>query len=82
MEALDFEGIWSGLTLVQKSVLKAMAREPTATPYSREFLERHRLSQGGAQRAIKTLLARDLIERDGKNRYRLTDPVMIRWLCE
>jgi hypothetical protein len=82
MEAIDFEGIWSGLTLIQKSVLKAIAREPTPSPYGREFLERNRFSLGGTQRAIKTLLSRDLIERDHRNNYRLTDPVMERWLGE
>ena len=82
MEAIDFEGIWMGLTLIQKSVLKAIAREPTPSPYGREFLERNRFSLGGTQRAIKALLSRDLIERDLENRYRLTDPVMQGWLCE
>jgi hypothetical protein len=82
MEAIDFEGIWGGLTLIQKSVLKAMAREPTPSPYGREFLERHRLSVGGTQRAIQMLFSRDLIEKDSENRHRLTDPVMEGWLCE
>lgn len=81
MEATDFEGIWGGLTLNQKSVLKAIAQEPTPSPYGREFLERYRLSLGGTQRAINTLRSRDLIERDLTHRYRLTDPVMEGWLC-
>ncbi len=80
MEAVDFEGIWNGLTLIQKSVLKALAKEPTSSPYAREFLERHRLSIGGTQRAMKVLFSRDLIEKDGENRYRLTDPIMEAWL--
>jgi hypothetical protein len=80
METVDFEGIWSGLTLIQKSVLKAIAKEPTSSPYAREFLERHRLSIGGTQRAMKVLFSRDLIEKDGENRYRLTDPIMEAWL--
>ena len=80
MEAVDFEGIWNGLTLIQKSVLKAIAKEPTSSPYAREFLERHRLSIGGTQRAMKVLFSRDLIEKDGENRYRLTDPIMESWL--
>ena len=82
METIDLEGIWSGLTLIQKSVLKAIAKEPTTSPYGREFLERHRLSIGGTQRAMKVLLSRDLIERDPGNRYRLTGPVMEAWLRE
>lgn len=82
METADFEGIWSGLTLIQKSLLKAISKEPTSSPYSREFLERHRLSIGGTQKAMKVLLSRDLIEKDNENRYRLTDPVMAAWLSE
>lgn len=80
MEVSDFEGIWSGLTLVQRALLKALAQEPTISPYAREFMERHRLSVGGTQRALNVLLSRDLIEKDEKNRYRLTDPVMDVWL--
>ncbi len=80
IEGIDFEGIWSGLTLIQKSVLSAIAREPTTSPYSREFLENHRLSVGGTQRAIKVLFSKDLIEKDSQNKYRLTDPVMEEWL--
>ena len=82
METIDFEGIWSGLTLIQKAVLKAIAKEPTTSPYGREFLERHRLSIGGTQRAMKALFSKDLIEQDDKNIYKLTDPVMETWLRE
>jgi hypothetical protein len=82
METTDFEGIWSGLTLIQKSVLKAIAQEPTPSPYAREFLERHRLSIGGTQRAMKVLFSRDLIEKGSENQYRLTDPIMGAWLSE
>jgi len=80
METIDFEGIWSGLTLIQKAVLKAIATEPTESPFGREFLERHRLSIGGTQKAIKALLSKDLIEKDDKSIFRLTDPVMEAWL--
>jgi hypothetical protein len=82
METTDFEGIWSGLTLIQKSLLKAIAAESTPSPYAREFLERHRLSIGGTQRAMKVLFSRDLVEKDSANRYRLTDPIMAAWLSE
>ena len=57
-----------------------MVRYETASPYGREFLERHRLSIGGTQRAIKALFSKDLIEKDDKSIYRLTDPVMEAWL--
>ena len=82
LETADFEGIWSGLTLTQKSVLKALASEPTTSPYGREFLGRYRLSVGGTQRAMKVLFSRDLVERDDGGKHRLTDPVMEAWLRE
>jgi len=44
-----------------------MVRYETASPYGREFLERHRLSIGGTQRAIKALFSKDLIEKDDKS---------------
>lgn len=82
METPDFEGIWSGLTLIQKAVLKAIAREPTTSPFAKEYLERFGLTIGGAQKAIQALLEKDLIEKDAENRYRLTDPIMGAWLRE
>jgi len=82
MEHVDFEGIWGGLTLIQKSVLKAIAKEPTSAPYAREFLEKYQFSVGGAQKAIRLLLSRDLIEKDSEHRYRLTDPIMAAWFSK
>jgi len=81
IEAVDFEGIWSGLTLSQKSLLKAIAREPYASIFSKGYLERYGLSIGGAQKALKSLISRDLIEKEN-DIYRLTDPVMAAWLLE
>ena len=80
IEASDFEGIWSGLSLIQKSVLRAIAKEPTPSPYAREFLELHRLSLGGTQRAMQALLSKDLIEKDSENKYRVTDPILGAWI--
>lgn len=82
MESPDFEGVWSGLTLMQKVVLKAIAKESTLSPYAREYLERFGLTIGGAQKSIRALLEKDLIEKDDENKYRLTDPVMGAWLRE
>lgn len=80
VEAIDFEGLWSGLTMMQKSVLKAIAHEPASAPYAREYLERHQLSVGGVQKSLKFLLSRDLIEREQGGAYRLTDPIFSAWL--
>lgn len=78
-EKADFEGIWSGLTLTQKAIMKALAQEPTTSPYGRHYLERYQLSIGGTQKAIEALRQKDLIE-SIKEVYQLTDPIMAAWL--
>lgn len=80
MESPDFEGIWSGLSLIQKAMLKALAQEPTSSPFAKDYLEKYGFSIGGAQKAIKALLLKDLIEKDKDNINRLTDPIMSAWL--
>lgn len=80
-ESLYFDGPWSSLTQVQKMVMKAIAKEPVSALYARDYLARYRLSVGGAQRALKSLIRRDLVEKDAvSGKYRLTDPVMADWL--
>jgi hypothetical protein len=76
----DFENIWSGLTMSQKSLLKAMAVEPTSTPYSKEYLSKHGLSVGGTQKALKVLLSKDIIEKDNEGVFKVTDPIFKIWL--
>lgn len=79
-ESMEFEGVWRGLTVVQRGVLKALAVDPALNPYAKGFLEKHGLTLGGTQHALKVLLGRDLIERDEQGCYKLTDPVMRAWL--
>jgi hypothetical protein len=79
MEARDFEGIWSGLALTQRAVLKALAKEPAREVFSRDYLEKNGLSVGGTQKAIEHLLKQDLIE-VVEDVFRVTDPVMGAWL--
>jgi hypothetical protein len=81
LERVDFEGIWLGLSRTQKALLRAIA-EDAVSPYSREFLVKNELSVGGAQAAMKVLLAKDTVEQveqDGEKKYRLTDPVLAAW---
>ncbi len=68
--------------MVQRGVLKALASAPTPNPYAKGLLDRHGLSVGGTQRAIRMLLSRDLIERDEEGGYSLKDPVMAASLTE
>jgi hypothetical protein len=79
-ERLDFESVWSSLTISQKSLLKSIATDPTRSIYSKSYLGKHNLSVGGVQKAIKTLLSKDLVERDSQGNFRVTDPLFRRWL--
>jgi hypothetical protein len=80
IELPDFEGIWSGLTLIQKTFLKALAKEPTSSPFSKDYMKRYDLSAGGLQKAMTSLISKDLIEKNEEGIYRIVDPIMMRWL--
>jgi len=79
MESIDFESIWINLNKGEKVVLKTISIYPEISPFSKEFLEKTRLSIGGIQKAINSLSKKDLIEKKD-NLYTLTDPVMKYWL--
>lgn len=81
-ESADFEGILGGLSLVQKAVLKAIAKEPTSAPYAKRYLAAHSLYPSSAQKAMQSLIDRDLLEKDKEGKYRLTDPVFGDWLVQ
>jgi len=79
MEAADYESIWEGLTISQKTLIKALAENPTAMPYSKAFLLPSGLAQSSAQKAMKGLLSKDVIEKDS-GVFKLTDPIFGQWL--
>lgn len=76
----DFEGLFGGLPLGQKALLMALAKEPTVSLFSKDYLNAHSLSQGTIQRAIKALVKRDLVEKSDAGVYQTTDPVFGAWL--
>ena len=80
-EEMECVGTWSGLSLSQKKLFRALAQEPTSSPYGKDFLAKHDLSLGGAQGAMKVLYDMDIIEQfgDKEKAYRVTDPVMAAW---
>ncbi|SNZ02707.1 hypothetical protein SAMN06265182_0187 [Persephonella hydrogeniphila] len=79
MESIDFESIWINLNKSEKIVLKMITIYPEISPFSKEFLEKSKLSIGGIQKAISSLIKKDLIEKED-NLYLLTDPVMKHWI--
>ncbi|MEW6585543.1 MAG: ATP-binding protein, partial [Nitrospirota bacterium] len=70
--ATELEGVWRGLSLGQKGLMKALAKEPTKSPYSLEFSTTHGLAPGTIRRAINALLDEDLVEISAEGRYELT----------
>lgn len=80
MEAVDFEGLFLGLTNHQKRLLRAIAKQQPANIYSQSFLTSWRLgSQGGVQTSLAKLKKVDLVElRD--EFWRVVDPVFEKWL--
>jgi DNA-binding MarR family transcriptional regulator len=79
-ESAGFEGILGGLSIVQKAVLKALAREPTRSPYARKYLAFREVAASSAQKAMRNLIDRDLVEKDRDGIFRPTDPVLVDWL--
>jgi hypothetical protein len=75
-----FEALLQSLSLQQIKLLSALAEQPTASPYSAEYMSRYSLgSIGGVQGAVKKLIALDYIEnRDGT--FYIVDPVFGIWL--
>lgn len=79
IESIDFESIWINLNKSEKIVLKTIAKYPDISVFSKDFIEKTKLSVGGIQKAISSLTKKDLIEKKDRF-YKLTDPVMGHWL--
>jgi hypothetical protein len=65
-ESYAYTALWESLPLNQKRLLKGLASEPVGVkPFAGAFVRRHGLgSASNSQRAIQSLLNRDLIDRD------------------
>ncbi len=81
MESEDFQGVFAGLTRMEKKLLLALAVEPTDKPFSREYLAGHQLSLGGVQKNLKSLVDKDIVDSELARTgvYRLTDPLFAKW---
>jgi hypothetical protein len=65
-ESYAYTALWESLALNQKRLLKGLASEPAGVkPFAGAFVRRHGLgSPSNSQRAVESLLNRDLIDRD------------------
>jgi len=77
-----FEATLDSLTARQRSLLTALAKEPTTSIYSSEYTQRHSLgSLGGIQQSVEALSKSDLIAKEN-GVWMVTDPVLKAWLKE
>lgn len=80
MESADCENIFVNLTNHQKRLLRAIAKGRPPNIFAGSFLVTHRLgSQGGVQSSLNKLKKLDLVEQ-GKDGWRVTDPIFALWL--
>ena len=76
-----FEATLQGLAPKQVGLLKALAKERSASVFSMDYMRRNNLgSVGGVQGALKKLSTLDLIEQDKNRRWSVVDPLFELWL--
>ena len=80
-----FEAIIQGLAPQQIALLRAVAKDPSKSILSMDYIRRHNLkSIGGIQSAAKKLEQLDYMERESNNAsrpWRVVDPLFGRWLA-
>lgn len=75
-----FESLLVPLSIQQKRLFTAISTEPTANPFSVNYMFNNNLgSYGGMQGAFKKLLNLDYIEKRDDGRYYVVDPVFAKW---
>lgn len=80
-ERYAYTTLWESLTANQRRFLEGLARssEPVQ-PFASEFLQRHGLgTASSAQRAVESLLSRDVIDRDGGS-FTILDRFLRLWI--
>ncbi|MCP6760303.1 MAG: ATP-binding protein [Fischerella sp. CENA71] len=78
--SLTFESLLLLLPPIQARVLESLALDPTDSPHSREYIEKHQLSRGGGlQGALAGLEQKGLVY-GSKYGYRIAMPLLAFWL--
>lgn len=80
-EGAGYRRILDGLTANQRRVLRGLARQPEAGPYSGAFVAAQDLaSPSSVQRALQALRQQGLVTPADGGRPRVADPLLNRWL--
>ncbi|MGA7933062.1 MAG: ATP-binding protein [Kovacikia sp.] len=78
--SLTFEALILLLPPSQVRVLESLVLDPTDSPHSREYIQKHQLSRGGGlQGALASLQQKGLVYGQEYN-YRITMPLLAFWL--
>jgi hypothetical protein len=78
--SLTFESLILLLPPSQVRVLESLALDPTSSPHSRDYIQKHRLSKGGSlQGALASLQQKGLVYGPEQG-YRITLPMLTFWL--
>ncbi len=78
--SLTFESLLLLLPSSQVRVLESLALDPTDSPHSREYIQKHHLSRGGGlQGALASLQQKGLVY-GPEHGYRITMPLLSLWL--
>ena len=78
-----FEAMSQGLAPRQIALARALAVEETASVFASDYMARHDLgSSGGIQGALKKLTRLDIIERLPGGPWKVSDPILRRWLIK
>jgi len=82
-EKAYFEMMLTQLSTQQVKLVTAIAKEPTKTPYSIDYIARHKLASLSAiQGGIKKLVSIDYIVKQEDRYYEVVDPLFKMWLIE
>jgi hypothetical protein len=74
--------LWETLTRAQRTLVQALAAEPTGSLYGEGFRTRHQLGRAGTvQRALEALLERDVIDGSSLHGYRVPDVFVPAWIA-
>ena len=76
-----FAKLWDDAPHAQRLVMLALAEEPSRSPYSAGYAERHELpAKPALQRALGALVAKEIAARDEGRAYRIVEPFFADWL--
>jgi hypothetical protein len=73
--------VWETATPPQRLCMLALAEEPTRSPYSASYHERHELPRNPSlQTALEALLRREIVGRNHEGEYVVVEPFLVEWL--